>query len=174
MSMYRITFAAILVAIIAVPFGVTAMQTPQSSSNNYLSLHSGYAVDGNMGGLPARTIIMYLERNEHGWSGWMILDANHQNCSEFGYVTETTLMTSERIDITLTKFSDDADSGRTCYAVNQDRLEHKMFVVFPHHPNGSFRLVVRGNGHAATNVVYLEEDRGDVMITHRDAMIARR
>jgi hypothetical protein len=174
MSIHRITFVALLVAIIAVPLGVTAMQTNQPSMSNYLSLRSGYAVDGNLGGLPARSIVIYLERTANGWGGWMTLDANHQNFSEHGYVTETTLMAFERIDITLTMIGTDADTGRTCYAVNQDRLDHKLFLVFPHHYNGTYRLVIRGNGHATTNVVYMEEERADVMIANRDGTIARR
>jgi len=167
MSTHRITFVALLIAICAVPITITVMQAGQPNLSSYIALHSGYSVDGTMGGIGARSIVMNLEPTENGWGGWIMLDPNHQNFSEFGNVTETTLMAGERIEVTLTRYGLDAETGRTCYAVNQNRFEHRMFLVFPHHNTGTYRLVIRGNGHAATNVVFMEEDRGDNMIARR-------
>jgi len=165
MRMHRITFAALILGVCAVSFGIAAMhynQTPYP--DNAVSLQSGYSSDGTMGGLEARSIQVSLERTEQGWSGWIMLDPNHQNHSEFGQMTETTLMAGERVEIKLTAFGEDPTTGRISYLVTQDRFDRTMYLVFPQHVGGTYRLVIRGNGRAASSVVFMEEERRDTII----------
>jgi len=169
MRIHRITFAALILGISAVSLGIAAMsynQTPNTYAS--LSLHSGYSADGSTGGLEARSIQINLERTDQGWGGWMMLDPNHQNYTEFGQLTETTLMAGERIDITLTMVGKDEATSRTCYLVNQDRFDRKMYLVFPQNNAGTYRLVIRGNGYSATSVVFMEEEGAETMIARSE------
>jgi len=160
MRIHRITFAALIVGVTVVSLGIAAMYTGPITLSN-LSLDSGYSSDGTTGGLEARSIHLDLDRNEHGWSGWMTLDPNRQTFNELGHLTETTLMAGERVAIVLSLFGAEENPGRTCYEVVQNRFDQKMFLVFPSHSGGTYRLVIRGDGPTTTNVVFLEEERSD-------------
>ena len=167
MRIRRITFAALIVAVSAMSLGIATMYAGPATRST-LSLHSGYSSEGNTGGLEARSLQINLERNEFGWSGWMTLDPNHQAFSEFGHVTETTLMAGERVEIVLSEFASEEDTGRICYEVIQSRFNHKMYLAFPPHSGGTYRLILRGNtGKATTAVVFLEEQHSDEMVVAR-------
>ena len=165
MRIHRITFAALILGIGVVSLGLAALHTPYP--NSAVVLHSGYSAAGGVGGLDGRSIQMSLERTTQGWTGWMMLDPNHQTYSEFGQLTETTLIAGERIDVTLTPFGEDGDTGRVSYLINQNRIDRTMYLVFPQHSGNTFRLVVRGHGHAATSVVFMEEEAGDVLVARK-------
>jgi len=166
MRIHRITFAALILGVCAVSFGIAAMRPESPSPYASLSLSSGYSADSNVGGLNARSIQIYLERSDNAWTGWMMLDPNQQNRSEFGHITETTLMAGERIDISLTLHREETATGRTCYRLNQDKFDVKMYLVFPQYSGGTYRLVICDKKFAASNVVLLEEDGGGAMIAN--------
>lgn len=162
MRIHRITFAALILGIGIASFGAAAMYRPEPAD---LWLRSGYAHDATIAGIDARSIVFSLERTSEGWSGWMSLDPNEQKFSDFGDLTETTLMAGERIDVTLTRVGTDEGTGRTCYLVGQNRFDRTMYLVFPNHLGGTYRLVVRGNGPVGTHIVLLSpEETNDQLI----------
>lgn len=160
MRVYRITLAVLILIVSAASLGFAAMTTDPPDS---ILLRSGYSSDATIGGLEARSIQFSLERTDFGWTGWMTLDPNQQRYSEFGHMTETTLMAGERIEITLSHFGTD-ETGRSCYAVVQNRFDPQMYVVFPDRPGGMYRLIIHGNGSFGSHVVFLEEERSNEII----------
>lgn len=163
MRIHRITFTALLVGAIAVSFGLAAMYTIPPTVTS-VSLRSAYTCEGSTGSFQARSISFSLDRNELGWSGWMTLDPNHQSHNEYGRLIETTLMAGERVPIVLNLFGSEVEHGRTCYEVIQNRFDRKIFLVFPSHAGGTYRLIIRGDNPTTTNVVFLEGEQSGELI----------
>jgi len=149
--------AALITGVSVLSLSIAAVDTEQSSPPKaLLSLSSGYASDGSVACFEARSIQFALEQTGQGWKGWLTLDPNFLNFSEFGRLTGSTLLAGEKIAVTLRLAGEDKRSGRRCYEVTQDRFDAPMCLVFPKHANGIYRLIIGGEGAATRSVVFLE------------------